>query len=63
MTIYTEYEVRCDCGGDEDKFGCEPALYGATKAQAWSDAANDSWVTHVLPGRKVKHYKPGHEPA
>lgn len=62
MTIYTEYELRCDCRGDEDRYGCEPAIYGATKAQATRDALDAGWTVHALHGGVVRHFRPGHEP-
>ena len=61
MSIYIEYELRCDCRGENDPYGCEPAIYANTQARAWRDAQDAGWVRRQVRGN-IKHYKPGHAP-
>jgi hypothetical protein len=62
MTIYVEYELRCDCGGESDKFGCDPPVYANTADRAWREASEEGWVRRRDGSGNLKHYKPGHEP-
>lgn len=62
MSIYTEYELRCDCRGDAGRYDCEPAIYGHTEAQVWAEARDAGWVRWPQRNGEWTHYKPGHEP-
>lgn len=63
MTFYVEYELRCDCGGERDPYGCEPAIYANTPERAWRDAQEDGWTRLRDGSGPYRHYKPGHETA
>ncbi|GGN99874.1 hypothetical protein GCM10010112_94050 [Actinoplanes lobatus] len=60
MSIYTEYELRCDCGLPGDPYGCDPAIYANTRAKALADAKAEGWTTQRRDGRDY-HYRPGHD--
>jgi hypothetical protein len=62
MSVYVEYELRCDCGGERDPFGCEPAIYANNAERAWREAAEDGWVRRRDGSGAYKHYRRGHEP-
>lgn len=57
--IYVQYELRCDCRGDNDPYGCEPAVYANTRARVWQEATDEGWKMQIINGR-LKHFKPGH---
>lgn len=61
MSLYVEYELRCDCGGERDPYGCEPAIFADTAERAWRDAKKAGWVRRRDGSGKLKHYRPGHE--
>lgn len=62
MSVYTEFELRCDCGLPDDLFGCEPAIYANSKARVLKEAKGDGWTTRRRDGRTY-NYKPGHDPS
>lgn len=61
MSIYVEYELRCDCRGERDPYGCDPAVFALTAEQAWRDAQEAGWSRRRDGSGKYKHYKPGHD--
>lgn len=60
MTVYTEFELRCDCGMPGDPYGCEPAIYGSNKAKVLAEAKSDGWTTVRRQGEDL-NFKPGHD--
>jgi hypothetical protein len=62
MSVYTEFELRCDCGLPGDKFGCDPAIYASRKEVALREAKESGWTTRRRDGRTF-HYRPGHDPS
>ncbi len=54
MTIYTQFELRCD--GLPGPFDCEPAIYENRLDQALDTARRQGWIQ-----KNGKHLCPDHQ--
>lgn len=54
MTIYVQFELRCD--GGAGPYDCEPPIYETTKAAALTAAMKQGWVAEG-----GKHLCPDHQ--
>jgi hypothetical protein len=58
MSVYVEYELRCDVGMPNDRYACNEIVYAFSAAEARRIARGRGWSCRTKGG--VKDFCPDH---